>query len=132
MQRLVIQTVEKRPGKDGKPDYFVLTLVIADKLSDEAALAVARWALRQLGIEQKPEGKCAVPEQAQPEKPEAAKSAPKPEGPLPEFKTGAELFTYACKHGYRLDKLRSLLGVNTPNDIRDIPAAARVLFPEGE
>ncbi len=53
-----------------------------------------------------------------------------PESKLPEFKTGVELFKYAMKHGFSLEKLGKALGTSNPNDIKDIAAAVKVLFPE--
>ncbi len=63
----------------------------------------------------------------------AAKADPesevkKAEGDLPDFKNGAELFNYALKHGYTLDKIKGYLGVNNPNEIKDLNVAIGVLF----
>jgi len=47
---------------------------------------------------------------------------------LPEFKTGVDLVNYAIKQGMKLDKIKADLVINNPTDIKDIPAAAAVLF----
>ena len=53
-------------------------------------------------------------------------------GELPEFKNGTELVNYALKHGWKMDKIRTALGIETPADIKDVKAASAVLFPAGK
>ncbi len=47
---------------------------------------------------------------------------------LPEFKDGVELFNYATKHGWKVDALKTALSVNNPTEIKDVKAAAAVIF----
>ena len=49
---------------------------------------------------------------------------------LPAFKTGAELVNYALKNGWNMADIRIALSINNPTEIKDVEAAAKVLFPE--
>ncbi len=49
---------------------------------------------------------------------------------LPDFKTGTELVNFALKQGMRLEKIREILTIDNPTDIKDVKAATAVLFTE--
>ena len=51
-------------------------------------------------------------------------------GEIPSFKAGHELFNYALKHGYTIDKIKEVLGINNPTEITDIKTATEKLFPK--
>ncbi len=63
-----------------------------------------------------------------PEKPKLESIPPAPEGELPEFKDGTALVNYALKHGWKIAKIREVLGIEKPTDIKSIEAAKAVLF----
>jgi hypothetical protein len=50
-------------------------------------------------------------------------------GEIPAFKAGHELFNYALKHGYTIDKIKEMLGIKNPTEITDIKIATEKLFP---
>jgi hypothetical protein len=51
-------------------------------------------------------------------------------GEIPAFKAGHELFNYALKHGYTIDKIKEVLGIKNPTEITDIKIATEKLFPK--
>jgi DNA replication protein DnaC len=51
-------------------------------------------------------------------------------GKIPAFKSGHELFNYALKYGYNIDKIKELLGIKNPTEITDIKIATEKLFPK--
>ncbi len=49
-------------------------------------------------------------------------------GQLPDFKTGVDLVNYATKQGMKIEDIKRTLSINNPTEIKDIKAAAAVLF----
>ncbi len=47
---------------------------------------------------------------------------------LPEFKTGVELVNYATKQGHKIEDIKRTLSINNPTEIKDVKAAAALLF----
>jgi len=47
---------------------------------------------------------------------------------LPVFKDGIELVNFAIKQGWRMDRIKETLSINNPTEIKDVKAAAAVLF----
>ena len=48
---------------------------------------------------------------------------------IPEFKTAAELFNYALGHGISVEKIKEKTGYAYPNEVVDLQAAIKALFP---
>ncbi len=42
----------------------------------------------------------------------------------------SELFNYALKYGYTIDKIKEVLGIKNPTEITDIKIATEKLFPK--
>ncbi len=51
---------------------------------------------------------------------------------LPLFKDGVELVNYAMKNGYALAKIKEVLSINKPTEIKDVPAAIAILYPDAK
>ncbi len=51
---------------------------------------------------------------------------------VPNFETGIDLVNYALKNGYTIGRVRKDLSIDSPTDIKDVPAATAILFPKGE
>jgi len=50
---------------------------------------------------------------------------------VPEFKASHELFNYALKRGFTIEKLKDTLGISSPSEVKDIKAATIKLYPTG-
>ena len=82
--------------------------------------------------EEKPELSSETPQATRTPVGEKAGSNPPKKGKevvIPEFKTAAELFNYALGHGVSLEKIRASTGCSSPNEIVDLKAAIKVLYP---
>ncbi len=49
-----------------------------------------------------------------------------------QFKTAADLFLYACKHGWTMTKIKDKLGTSNPNEVKDLPKAIEILTAESK
>lgn len=80
-----------------------------------------------------------TPDKSTPDSPEVNSATSSPESAKPsqqkalmEFTNGTELVSYAMKvKKIAWKKIQTDLGITTPEDIKDIPAAAKALFKEG-
>ncbi len=53
---------------------------------------------------------------------------------LPDFEDNdagkSNLVNFATKHGWKWDDIRTALSINNPTEIKDVPAAVAILFPD--
>ena len=129
---LITASIEARTAYDGAVSLLVSrgsagNIGNIEKLID-AALA---WGLKALKASPAP---APIPKPApETESKTKPKTEPEPDQEIPYFKTGVELVNYALNEkGIPLERIRSDLGIDKPSDIKDIPAAIGVLFPNSK
>ena len=91
----------------------------------DLVMAGLRWGLKAVGASGAPVEKKAEPKTEAPKK--AEEGGPEPVE-LPRFKDGTALVNYALKHDWKIERIRASLGIQTPTEIKDLEAAAKVLF----
>jgi len=115
----VIQLLTHWPDVKSRPETVLLI--------DEVIVGGLQWAKKAVGTSGAPvEKKEAGAPGKEPPKPEV-KGGPTPVE-LPKFKDGPALVNYALKNGWKIDRVKSSLGINNPTEIKDIEAAAKILF----
>lgn len=113
----VIELLTHWPDVKSRPDTVALI--------DDVILAGLQWAKKAVGTSGAPVEKKAEPKAEAPKKTEEGGPTPVE---LPNFKDGPALVNYALQNGWKIERLKTSLGITNPTEIKDIEAAAKVLF----